>query len=91
MKVFFRPAFARAFKTLTAEDQQNVREAQARLSEVFGRPHLHAGLGIRRVGDYFEFRAGLKLRVLFVLESSDVVLVTVGDHDEIRRFVRDNA
>lgn len=91
MKVFYRPAFARRFRDLTTSEQQDVRTAQAQLSEVFGRPHLHAGIGIRRVGGYFEFRAGLKLRVLFVIENGDAVLVTAGTHDDIRRFIRDNA
>jgi len=91
VRILYRPSFARAFKALTAHQQQDVRSAQAQLGEVFGRPHLHAGLGIRRVGDYFEFRAGLKLRVLFVIESGDAVLVTLGNHDEVRRYVRDNS
>jgi hypothetical protein len=91
VKIFYRPGFARSFKALTATEQQEVRVAQAQLSEVFGRPHFHVGIGVRRVGNYFEFRAGLKLRVLFVIESGDAVLVTVGNHDDIRRFIRENA
>jgi len=35
-------------------------------------------------GPYFEFRA------LFVVRKADVVLVTVGNHDDIVRFVREN-
>jgi hypothetical protein len=90
VKIFYRPAFARSFKALAPLDQQEVRAAQKQLSEVFGRPHLHVGLGIRRIGKFFEFRAGLKIRVLFVMEAGDAVLVTVGDHDAIRRYVRGN-
>ena len=90
MRIFYRPAFARSFKGLSAAEQQDVRAAQAQLSKAFGRPHLHAGLGIRRFGNYFEFRAGLKLRVLFVIESGDAVLVTVGNHDDVRRYIKEN-
>lgn len=90
MKVLYRPSFARAFKALTSEQQGDVRAAQAQLGEVFGRPHLHAGLGIRRLGDYFEFRAGLKIRVVFLMERGDAVLTTAGNHDHVRRWVREH-
>lgn len=38
-----------------------VNAAIARLESVFGRPHLHSGIGLRPFGKYFEFRAGLDL------------------------------
>jgi hypothetical protein len=67
-----------------------VKYPAALLSEAFGKPHVHQGLGIRKVGKYFEFRVGLKVRVRFVVWKGDAVLVTVGDHDDIVRFVREN-
>ena len=90
MTVLSRPSFERAFKDLTAEIQAAVRSAAALLPEAFGKPHVHQGLGVRKVGKYFEFRVGLKWRVLFVIRKGDAVLVTVGDHDDIVRFVREN-
>jgi hypothetical protein len=51
---------------------------------------VHQGLGVRKVGKYFEFRVGLRLRVLFLVRKGDAVLVTLGDHDEIARFVRES-
>ena len=90
MTVLSRPSFERAFKDLTAEIQAEVRSAAALLPEAFGKPHVHQGLGVRKVGKYFEFRVGLKWRVLFVIRKGDAVLVTVGDHDDIVRFVREN-
>jgi hypothetical protein len=38
----------------------------------------------------FEFRVGLKLWVIFTLESGDVVLQTIGNHDQIKQFLREN-
>ena len=67
-----------------------MRSTTALLPEAFGKPHIHAGLGVRKVGKYFEFRVGLKWRVLFMIRKGDVVLVTVGNHDDIVRFVREN-
>ena len=89
MKVLSRPSFERAFKVLSAEAQKEVKAAAVLLPDAFGKPHVHAGLGIRKLGNYFEFRVGLKTRVLFLIRKGDVVLLTVGNHDDIVRFVRE--
>jgi hypothetical protein len=50
---------------------------------------LHTGLGIRRLGpDVFEFRASRDLRVVFELHGNRAELVLVGDHDDVRRYVK---
>ena len=90
MTILSRPSFDRAFRDLTPETQADVRSAAALLPEAFGKPHIHAGLGVRKLGKYFEFRVGLKWRVLFVIRKGDAVLVTVGDHDNIVRFIKGN-
>ena len=43
------------------------------------------------MGNFFEFRSGLKLRVLFVLDAGDAVLITVGNHEDIARWIKDSA
>ncbi len=88
MNVLTRSSFDGSFKALNEADKKRVREAAGKLLNVLGDPHTHAGLGIRRIGEFFEFRAGLKLRVLFILSEGDAVLITVGDHDHIRRFIK---
>jgi len=66
-----------------------VAQAVALLSEVFGQPHLHSGLGIRRLKkNYFEFRAGRDTRVVFKLEGSMAMLVLAGSHDNVQRFLK---
>jgi len=88
--IFTRPSFERAFKHLNAQTQAEVRSAAALLPQAFSQPHVHQGLGVRKVGKYFEFRVGLRWRVLFMLHQGDVVLVMVGDHDDIVSFIRGN-
>ena len=83
-----RPSFERAYKKLTMAQQSAVDVALAKLEASFGHPHLHAGIGVRSIGNYFECRAGLQLRILFVARSGDLVLVTVGNHDAIRAFIK---
>ena len=83
-----RPSFDRAYARLTGQQRDRVDAAILRLEGAFGRPHLHAGIGLRPFGGYFELRAGLDLRVLFVPYAGDLVLVTVGNHDQVRRFLK---
>ncbi len=73
-----------------AQQRARVDVAVQRFEQSVGRPHQHAGTGLRPFGRYLEFRAGLHLRILALPESGDFFLVCVGDHDEIRAYVRSN-
>jgi hypothetical protein len=85
--ILTRPSFDRAYKKLTIQQRERVDVALGKLEQSFGRPHEHAGIGVRSIGHYFECRAGLQLRILFVVRQ-DLVLVTVGNHDQIARFIK---
>ena len=86
-----RPLFERAYRRLTSDQRFAVGAAIAKLEQSFGRPHEHAGIGVRSIGSFFECRAGLQLRVLFLARDGDLVLVTVGNDDAIRTFVKENS
>ncbi len=91
MKIYQRPQFLRRFKKLSLAEQSELRAEALRLPDVIGKPHLHSSVGFRPFGRYFEFRVGLKMRVLFLIENGDAHLVTLGDHDEIRAYVKNNS
>jgi hypothetical protein len=91
VRIYQRPVYLRQFKKLNAEQQAEVRAVALRLPEIFGRPHLHVGAGLRPFGRFFEFRAGLDLRVHFSVEGGDAHLETVGNHDAIRAFVKNHS
>jgi hypothetical protein len=62
--------------------------APGRLCEEFGQPHLHSGLGIRKLRrHYFECRAGLKWRLVFRDDDAGLIVLFLGNHDEIRQFI----
>lgn len=88
--ILARPSFRRAYAKLTAADQAAVDAGIEKLPNAFGRPHAHSGLGVRPFGGFYEFRAGLGLRVLFLFNRGDFVLVTVGDHNAVAKFIRSN-
>jgi mRNA-degrading endonuclease YafQ of YafQ-DinJ toxin-antitoxin module len=55
----------------------------------FGKPHLHSGLGIRRLRqNYFECRVGLDIRLAFRVERNRMIFVAAGNHDEICKLIR---
>lgn len=60
------------------------------LGDAFGNPHVHSRLSIRKLkGNVFECRAGLALRFGFVDSEDQLIVMTLANHDEIRRWVRD--
>jgi mRNA-degrading endonuclease RelE of RelBE toxin-antitoxin system len=84
----FRAALAR----LPPEQQAEVLAALRELPAAFGRPHVHAGLGLRQLRPgIFEVRVGLQIGALFERDDDLLVVKIVGDHDAIRRYLRSRA
>lgn len=63
--------------------------ALCELAEAFGQPHVHAGLGIRKLGGrLFECRGGLGLRFVFQDRPEDLFVSFLGNHVEVRALLR---
>jgi mRNA-degrading endonuclease YafQ of YafQ-DinJ toxin-antitoxin module len=70
------------------DERREIEVALRRLSTAFGRPHLHSGLGIRRLKrDYFECRVGRDLRLVFKLSGGVLIMTRLGNHEDIRNFI----
>jgi hypothetical protein len=64
-------------------------QALCDLCEAFGRPHIHSGLGIRKLGyGVFECRGNLDLRFVFLDRPDALYVCFLGDHDEVRALLR---
>ena len=73
-----------------------LEQINSRLNEVcdgFGKPHLHAGLGLRRLGrGIFEFRISKAVRVVFLfIRPNTFRLAMTGSHDEVSAWLKENA
>lgn len=84
---------SKRFRTRIREFPKSRRREIARVIDAvrdgFGGPHLHSGLGIRRLqGNYFECRAGLKQRLVFRARSGVLYFITAGGHDEVETFMK---
>lgn len=87
--VEFTSRFRAEARDLPAERQNQVALALEQLSQKFGQSHLHGGLGVRRLkGNYFEFRVGRDVRVIFTLGGSTATLRMVGNHDDVRKYLK---
>ena len=81
--------FERAYHQLNDPDQEIVNGALLRLSRYLETRQASVGLGIKKLGPgVFEVRAGLFLRIVYIEEGFQVFLAFLGDHDEVRRFLK---
>ena len=87
--LFSTGRFRRAYHRLTATDKQLVEKALGQLGEYLKTGQASAGLGITKFGPgVFEARAGLSLRIVYVEEGPRCFLVLLGNHDDVRRFLK---
>lgn len=83
------PVVLRRLRALPADERAEVLRALCVLAEEFGRPHVHAGLGVRKLGErLFECRAGLTLRLVFQHRPEALFVSFAGNHDEVQRHLR---
>ena len=83
----------KTFRAQVREMPKARRREIARVTDAthagFGKPHLHSGLGIRRLRqNYFECRVGLDIRLAFRIERDRLIFVAAGNHDEIRKLIK---
>lgn len=55
----------------------------------WGKPHLHGGVGIRRLAVHlYESRVGLQERLIFQNLETSLYFHFMGSHDEVQKFLR---
>jgi hypothetical protein len=68
-------------------DRAAVFAAMQTTATAWGTPHLHSGIGIRRLkGHWFEARTGLQVRLVFQVRKGCLTFHFAGNHDEVNRF-----
>ncbi len=89
MRVELTPELKTAIRRLPKRQRQQIGAVITAVRDGFGTPHLHSGLGIRRLRDsVFECRVGLKLRLVFNAEPGVLSFSDIGTHDEIRKIIK---
>lgn len=89
LRIELAPELKAAIRSLPKRQRQQIGEVITAVRDGFGAPHLHSGLGIRRLrNSLFECRVGLKLRLLFDAEPGVLSFTDLATHDEVRKIIK---
>ena len=89
MQIDLSDSFRRIVRKFPKTRRREVARTIDALRDAFGSPHVHSGTGIRRLHKhYFECRVGLDLRLVFRAEAGRLMFVAAGDHDKIRKLLK---
>ena len=91
MQIALTERFQRDAAALVNDQRAALFEAMLALPRAIGKPHLHQGLGIRKLhtSGIWEARIGLGLRLVFAMERERITLERIGTHEDVRRFLRE--
>jgi hypothetical protein len=79
----------RRLRELPKSEKVECLLALCELAESFGQPHVHSGIGIRKLGTrLFECRGSLGLRSVFQDRPTDLFVSFLGNHDEVKALLR---
>lgn len=90
MRFEFKPSFDRSIKAFPNREKEEIKEVAIQLVDVLSHDRdIHKGIGLKRLrGNFWEVRKGIKARILFRWEGDLVEFVLAGNHDDIKRFLK---
>ena len=90
MKFEFKPSFDRSVRKFAGRKKEEIKRVAIETIDILSQDRLiHKGIGLKRLkGDYWEIRKGLKARILFRWEGSLVEFILAGDHNDIKRYLK---
>ena len=90
MKFEFKPSFKRSIKSFPNKEREEIKAVSIQLIDMLSRDRsIHKGVGLKRLrGDFWEVRKGIKARILFRWEGDLVEFVLAGNHNDIKRFLK---
>ncbi|MBI5246486.1 MAG: hypothetical protein HY923_04845 [Elusimicrobia bacterium] len=88
MRVVFTPAFLKQLGKLDPQVKESVKAATGKVIDFYERRGKAPGLGVKRLrGSIWEARAGLSIRILYLLDGDELRFVLAGTHEDVRRFL----
>ena len=88
-RALLHPDFRAQIRALGRPLRTEIGQAIEAVEKGFGQPHLHAGLGARKLSRlHYEMRVGLALRLIFMDQPDGLKFVFLGNHDQVRRFLK---
>ena len=89
----YKSAFLKKFQSLSSKDQALVTGTLESVKRYFKINEATFGLRIKKLyeRDYrqvFEARVSSNIRVVWILKKEDVVFTLIGNHEDVRRFIK---
>jgi len=91
MKINIKPSFDRTYKKLPHSEKTQIDEKIRELFNYYNKDMVFADLRVRKMAgkdDYFEIDTASNRRILIKKQKGLIELVAYGNHDEVRRFLR---
>ena len=91
MKINIKSSFERIYKKLPHSEKSQIDEKVVEFFNYYNRDMLFAGLRVRKMSgkdNYFEIDTTSNRRILIRKQKDLIELIAYGNHDEIKRFLR---
>ena len=90
MRFEFKSSFDRSVKSFHGSEKEEIKKVAIQLIDMLSPDRkIYKGLGLKRLrGNFWEVRRGIKTRILFRWEGDLVEFIFAGDHDDVKRFLR---
>lgn len=93
LRYTFKSAFRKAFGQLPVQKQTLALKALEAIRQYLETGTSAHGLGIKKLYDHghaktFEARVTIDLRILWVQTEEEAVFALLGNHDDVRRFIK---
>ncbi len=88
-KVAVLPSFERSLRKLALTQRKQVAESLEAFNLFLLSGEFTPGFRFKKINcDKYEFRVDLRLRIIVKCEGDTFYLVLVGNHDEVKRYLR---
>ena len=88
-QILILPSFERSAKKLTPQDKKKLSKSLEDFNSFLLSGKAPFGFQFKKINqDKYEFRVGIRLRVILKVEGDNYYLVLVGSHDEVKRYLR---
>lgn len=90
MRFEFKPSFDRSVKSFHVRQKEEIKQTALHAIDILSQDReIQKGIGLKRLrGDFWEIRKGLKARILFRWQDDLVEFVLAGDHNDIKRYLK---
>ena len=90
MRFEFKPSFDKSVKRFYGKEKDEIKEIAIQAIDILSHAKVaYKGIGLKRLtGNFWEIRKGIKARILFKWDGDLVTFILAGDHEDIKRYLK---